>query len=318
MLRLRDFIITTDNWFFSVVSYEIGSDTNVASCLLRYVPDDRGTRFSERLGLRYMKLDFDAAYEFLMHNRPEYIGDIHYVPKRDIKEVLRPEEKIPLVATYDERVAQIYDLLRSHIPGDRIGITGSLLCGLNTPQSDIDLVIYGRKNFDRARELVESAKTEPETGLIREISDDMWRQIYRKRNPELSYEDFIMHERRKKNRGMIGNTYFDILYTRDWDEIAQLDPRDYEPGQKIGYKTIKCEVIDASFSFDSPAIYRVDHPEIDRVVSFTHTYVGQAQEGEWIEARGMVEKTTHETRLVVGTTREAKGEWIRSLSIIRI
>ena len=77
---------------------------------------------------------------------------------------------------------------------------------------------------------------------------------------------------------------------------------------------IKAEVKDASFSFDSPAIYRIEHPEIDKVLSFTHTYVGQAQEGEWIEARGVVEKTAHETRLVVGTTREAKGEWIRCLS----
>ncbi len=311
-MRLRDFIITTDNWFFSVVSYEY-SDTCVARCILRYVPDDRGTRFSERLGLKYRKLDFDAAYEFIMRNRPEYMGDVHYVPKRDIKEVLRPEEKLTIIAARDERVAQIYELLRYYIPSDRIGITGSLLCGLNTPQSDIDIVIYGRKNFNRARAIVEAAKAE--AGVIRELDSDMWRRIYSKRNPELSYEEFIMHEKRKKNRGMIKNTYFDILYTRDWDEIALLDPGDYEHGQRIGYRTIRCEVIDASFSFDSPAIYRVDHPEIEKVVSFTHTYAGQAEEGERIEARGMVEKTAHETRLVVGTTREAKGEWIRSMDL---
>jgi len=321
--RLRDFILTFDDWFFSVVSYELGSgsgsesesETGAVKCLLRYIPDECGTRISNRNGRRYRKLDFNEAYEFLRQHRPLYVRDVHHVPECDIKEVLRPEAWLPAVAETDDRVARIYELLRSrsrsHIPADRIGITGSFLCGLNTPHSDIDIVIYGLENFNRAREAVASAKEE---GIIRDIDDDTWRRIYRKRNPELSYEEFIMHEKRKNNRGIIGDTYFDILYSRDWAELALLDPKDYEPGRRMGYLQIKAEVKDASFSFDNPAIYRIEHPEIDKVLSFTHTYVGQAQEGEWIEARGVVEKTAHENRLVVGTTREAKGEWIRCIS----
>jgi len=72
----------------------------------------------------------------------------------------------------------------------------------------------------------------------------------------------------------------------------------------------------ASFAFDSPAIYEIDHPQVNEVLSFTHTYTGQALEGETIEARGVLEQIGDETRLVVGTTREAKGEWIKSLSLI--
>jgi uncharacterized protein len=50
-------------------------------------------------------------------------------------------------------------------------------------------------------------------------------------------------------------------------------------------------------------------------VSFTPTYAGQAAAGEMIEASGWLEADTKGTlRLVVGTSRESPGEWIRVTS----
>ncbi|TFH47982.1 MAG: DNA polymerase subunit beta, partial [Methanothrix sp.] len=43
---------------------------------------------------------------------------------------------------------------------------------------------------------------------------------------------------------------------------------------------------------------------------------GQALPGETIEAKGVLEETAQGLRLVVGTTREARGEWIRSLTLL--
>jgi predicted nucleotidyltransferase len=309
--RIRDFVITKHDWIFSVVSYDLGGEG--LKCLLRYIPDETGERVSERG--RYKKLDFDEAYEFLRTHRPEYVKDVHVVPKGDIKEILRPEQWLPVIAEREEKVNTIYELLRAHIPGARIGITGSFLCGLNGEKSDLDFVIYGLKHFNKAREVITDAG---ERGLTAELKEEMWRYIYQKRKPELSYEEFVAHELRKNHRGAIGNTYFDILYVRDSDELQQLDRRNYEKGEKAGYKLIRAGVKDASFSFDSPAIYELEHPEINKILSFTHTYAGQALAGEEIEARGVVEKTEHETRLVVGTSREAKGEWIRSLSLLNL
>ncbi|MGB3944925.1 MAG: DNA polymerase subunit beta, partial [Methanothrix sp.] len=57
-------------------------------------------------------------------------------------------------------------------------------------------------------------------------------------------------------------------------------------------------------------------PEIPVILCYTHTYAGQAVPGERIEASGVVEETVDGKRLVVGTTREAKGEWIRSLTLL--
>jgi len=307
--RIRDFVITQHDWIFSVVSYDLGGED--VKCILRYVPDEKGERVSE-IG-RYRKLDFYEAYEFLRKNRPEYLKDVHVVPKRDIKEILRPEVRLPVIAEREENARTIYELLGRHIPKERIGITGSFLCGLNCEKSDLDFVIYGREHFNKAREVVRDANEE---GLTVEINDELWRRIYQKRKPELSYEDFIAQEMRKGHRGAIGGTYFDILYVRDAEELKRLDRRNYEKGESVGYRLITAEVKDASFAFDSPAIYEIAHPEVNKVLSFTHTYAGQALAGETIEARGAIERTKHETRLVVGTTREAKGEWIRSLSLI--
>jgi hypothetical protein len=60
----------------------------------------------------------------------------------------------------------------------------------------------------------------------------------------------------------------------------------------------------------------VEHDEIAKVLSFSHTYSGQALAGELIEARGVCEEHNGERWLIVGTTRDAKGEYIRSISLL--
>ncbi|MGC9444639.1 MAG: nucleotidyltransferase domain-containing protein [Candidatus Methanospirareceae archaeon] len=306
--RIRDFVITQQDWIFSVVGYDLGGE--YLQCFLRYVPDPQGNRMSDRGTFR--KLDFYAAYEFLRRHRPGYVRDVHAVPLDDVKEILRPDEQLPRIAAQNEQVSIIYELLAEHIPRAQIGITGSYLCGLNTATSDLDFVIYGRLHFDWARAAVQAATTD---GRLTAISDTLWRRIYEKRRPELSYERFLAHELRKQHRGALDDTYFDLLYVRDADELRELDPRNYERGNKLGYQTITARVTDARFAFDSPAIYELEHPEINKILAFTHTYAGQAMAGELVEARGVLERTAAETRLVVGTTREARGEWVRSLAL---
>ena len=72
----------------------------------------------------------------------------------------------------------------------------------------------------------------------------------------------------------------------------------------------------ADFAFDSPAIFKLDHPEVKEIFCYSHTYAGQALPGERVEAKGVLEETDNGLRLVVGTTREARGEWIRSLTLL--
>jgi predicted nucleotidyltransferase len=85
----------------------------------------------------------------------------------------------------------------------------------------------------------------------------------------------------------------------------------------LGKITIEAMVKDASLAFDNPAIYEVSHESVSRVLSFTHTYSGQALAGETIEACGILEQHGNEQWLIIGTTREARGEYIVSKTLLR-
>jgi predicted nucleotidyltransferase len=300
--RLRDFLVTDEEWIFAVADY---SHEKGVRCILRYVPDPNGTRGHEK---KFRKLDFDDAFKFMRQNRPQWVSDVHIVPWNSVKKILAPNERLSSLVKENKKVNTIVEALKNEVPMDKMGVTGSLLAGLQNESSDIDFIIYGRSWF-RARDIIGKAKKQGTA--ITEISEDMWQEIYKKRRPEISFEEFLLHEERKGNRGMVEGTYFDLLYVRDWEDITPLIR-----GADISYQTVEATVTNADFSFDSPAIYEIDHPDIKFVLSYTHTYAGQALVGEKIQVRGMVELAGNVKRLVVGTTREPKGEWIRSLTLL--
>jgi len=302
--RIRDFFETSDNWIFAVADYH---HTDGIRSMLRYVPDPAGERIAN--GIKYRKLDFDDAFAFLRKIKPNYIQDLHVVPIEDIKRLYDPIAGLSRVMGQDSRVNRIATTLADEgIPLQEMGITGSMLLGLHGPSSDIDFVVYGPWWW-KARDVLSRSKLD---GRIQELDMPMWRRIYAKRKPEISFDEFVLHEKRKGNRGMIDGTYFDLLFTRDWSQIGEAQKR----GRSLGKRTIVAKVKDAEFAFDSPAVFKLEHEEINEIFCYSHTYAGQALPGETVEASGIVEETREGCRLVVGTTREAKGEWIRSLTLL--
>ena len=302
-LRLRDFIEDMDGWLYAVSTYD--NDDRIG-CVLRYVPDDKGARIHPS-GRRYSKYDFDEAYAHVARYKPAYAGLLHRIPHEDVKRVFKPDLEIGRTAASHPRVRKLVGLL-SQPPGT-IGCTGSLLCELSNEGSDIDMVVYGRHWF-AAQALVRQGILK---GTIEGLSEEMWRKVYEKRKPEIPFDLFVLHEQRKWNRGQIEGTYFDILYTRSYDEIRNAPSG---RGTVIGKMTIEAKVTDASLAFDNPAVYDVEHETVSRVLSFTHTYSGQALTGETIEACGVLEQHGAEQWLIVGTTREARGEYIVSKTLL--
>lgn len=303
--RIRDFLITEDDWIFAVSDY---FHPHGIRSTLRYVPDENGER--ELKGTRYKKYDFDVSFDFMRENRPEWVEDVHVVPEDRIKKILRPNDVIEGLSKSDSRVQTIVSTLKkAGVPEGKMGVTGSFLPGLQNEGSDVDFVVYGA-NWFVARDAIRDAKQEG--GPIEDIDEEMWKKIYRKRIPEISFDEFVLHEKRKGNRGMVEGTYFDLLFVRDWEQIKEPIRR----GEDIGKMKIEAKVTNADLAFDSPSVYRIEHDEIDHVLSYTHTYAGQALAGETIEASGTVEQVGDLKRLVVGTSREPKGEWIRSLTLL--
>jgi len=302
--RIRDFLENRDGWIFAVADY---NHDHGVRCMLRYIPHPQGERQAE--GRKFHKLDFDEAFTFLKRERPGYVKDLHIVPEDDVKNVFRPSNGLKNIVKTDARVDKLATLFEdAGVPREEMGITGSMLLGLNSPKSDIDFVVYG-PYWWKARDALSEAKKD---GLIQDLDEIMWHRIYSKRNPETSYEEFVLHEKRKGNRGMIDGTYFDLLFTRDW---RQIEP--FSEGIPLGKSKITAEVVKADFAFDSPAIFELNHYKVNEIYCYTHTYAGQALPGEEVEALGVIERTDKGFRLVVGTTREARGEWIRSLTLLQ-
>lgn len=302
-VRLRDFVITKKNLIFAVVSYD---NEKFVQGFLRYIPDQNGDRVRAD-GKRFRQVSFDEARQ-LMRKSGNYQNGLCAIPYDDVAELKRPWRGVEL--GHDALVSEIVELLEANgIHRRDMGVTGSRLLGLATDSSDVDFVLYGTLSFERGRAALRNAV---ECGVLPSIDRQSWRRIYEKRMPELTFEEFVLHEKRKWNRGLIEKTYFDLLFVRAFDEIA-VEPRGVDDGRA----TVRAQVINARYAFDSPAIYEVQHETVKKVLSYTHTYAGQAQEGEIIEARGICNEAGA-TRLVVGTTRAARGEWIKSCTLLRV
>ena len=315
-VRTRDFIYTSDDLYFASTNY-IHPENRVIS-FLRYVPDPKGDR--EKDGKRYRKVGSEEAYSYLRENYPDYLYfsevtnvEMMGVPLEKVEKIIKPEERLlGLKKTFDEGgkvknpelIAKLMDVadffhFMADIPYDHLGISGSILPGLQKSDvSDLDFVVYGLDNHRRAI------------------------AAFKMFDESLTKEEFRWYENRKANRGTINGTLFDILATKDYDEIEGVwGDTVYEPQ---GIAKIECDIVSALGAFDNPSLYTIENVEVldgvdfplTEVVSFTHTYAGEVIDGEHVIAKGKVEKVIingefSHYRIVVGTTREAIDEYLK-------
>ncbi|WP_232470472.1 hypothetical protein [Methylococcus sp. BF19-07] len=304
----KDFIQTTEGLRFAVV--DGCPEDGRLLCTLRYVPMASG-------GLR--KLSTAEAVDFLQEHGPAYLrrsrrldAVLPAVPLECIAGHLRPRDRVRtlLADTNCDAIEAKARRLLGIFAGEGLdlqefGITGSLLVGAQTLASDIDLVVYAPATFDAARTVVAEATAD---GRLDAPAEADWRIAYERRGCTLAFQDYLWHERRKFNTGFFEGTKFDLTL------VLPGSSGSLQPAEKRGSLTLRATVTDDRRAFEFPARYLIDHPRIGQVLSFTHTYVGQARIGESIEASGQVEALPDGSeRLIVGSSREAPGEYIRVL-----
>ena len=141
---------------------------------------------------------------------------------------------------------------------------------------------------------------------MQDLNDNDWQESYDRRSCELSFAEYVWHERRKSNKAVINGRKFDLNFI---DDSTSAEAISY---QKCGAIKLQCKVVDDTHAFDYPAKFKIDHEQFDAIVSFTATYTGQAIKGETVEVSGIVEQTQQGVkRIVVGSSREAHGEYIK-------
>ena len=304
-LNAKDFIETPDGLVFAVLSGI--EESGRIPAYLRYRRSDAGLQKVATTDALSVLNHHGSRFYFDSDSRAVRLqgvalGDVHriYRARERTQEILskRPDDPI-------SRSAQnlLKFLLDGTVSTVCMGVTGSLLIGAQTLQSDIDLVVYDRVNFDRMRQRVLEGI---EIGVLQDLSPEDWSEAHARRGATLTLEEYLRHEKRKGNKALIDGVKFDLT-------LLDLSLKEPKPAKhKEGSMDLRATVIDAHESFGFPARYRVNHPDIFEVLAFSQTYAGQAVEGEKIWVRGRLEVLHNgQKRIVVGQDREAHGEFIK-------
>jgi uncharacterized protein len=308
MIAAKDFIETAEGLLFAVVDHRL--DDGKALCFLRYLKVDgawkkQNTAEANALLNRHYPgyLHYSGILDAKLHAVEVSRIVRHHQPRHRLQEIMGKHRPDPV----ERNLIELCRLFQRHgLELNQTGVTGSLLPGAQQAGSDIDLVCYGRDVFHQCRALVRDLIANRRLQALR---DDDWLESYRRRDCSLSYEDYVWHERRKYNKALINGRKFDLNMIESGETVHSARYRKYGP------LVLQCRIIDDSLGFDYPAVYKIDHETIDTIVCFTATYTGQAVSGETVEVSGMLEQTEKGSQIVVGSTREAHGEYIKVIDV---
>jgi len=308
--REGDLIETIDGNIFDVKGLVHPRERIIA--FIRFTPDPNGDR--EKKGMTYRKVyPLQERYELLRQKFPQYLvydqvfnewlcevsveaikhhyQPINYLRKLHQKRQLSQFEKATLLFT---------ELLKkkAKVSMNALGVSGSLLVGLNMPKSDIDIIVYGSQNcykvYDSLKKIVNDRDS-----LVKSYSMAELKLLFdfRSKDTSMAFEDFVRTESRKVLQGKFMNHDYFVRCVKDWNEIdEQYGEVKYQPK---GYAKIKANVTDDSQMIFTPCHYKIDNVEIvegskveaiQKIVSFRGRFCEQARKGEFVMAQGKVER----------------------------
>ncbi len=309
MYLAKDFIETSEGLVFAVV--ESGEENGKVLCFLRYIRNNEN----------WEKLNTEQANQHLLKHYPEYLYysqakqaychavalakvNKHHDPRKRLKKILTNSVTNDVVESDLVNLCHLYK--KYGLDLKELGVTGSILIGAQKQSSDIDLVFYSRKTFNHGRDIT---KKLIQQGDCFELNEAQWIESFDRRSCELSYEEYIWHENRKFNKAIVNQRKIDFSF------ISKKIQKQIINYKKIEKVLLQVQIIDDTFAFDYPAEFYIQHPQINSIVSYTATYTGQAKIGEWVEVAGMLEQDDKNVkRIVVGSSREAKGEYVKVIA----
>ena len=292
----------------------------------RYIPYEKGKRklgrityrkvyhMSERIRvikkLYSQYLIFDEVFDETLCEVPKSDIRRKMDPVKGLMKLKRRENLDEVERTALELASLIKE--RSGISWNSIGITGSVLLGLHTKESDIDLIVYGRNQSLKAYEALKELRKE---NIVKphSVKDLIQLHNFRSKDTPSPLEDFIETESKKVVQGIFMGRWYFMRFVKDWSEVEE------EYGsikyRKLGYATIKAVVIDDSESLFTPCKYLVDNVKviegvkvnsIREIASFRGRFCEHARKGEKLIARGkvelLIENENRYARLLVGAS----------------
>jgi predicted nucleotidyltransferase len=310
------YLETVDDLFFAVKGLIHPGDRFIA--ILRYAPAKDGER--SKGGRRYRRLYHFAEQEDLLGREyPAYLffeptldTIVQGVPHRFLKQIYDPRLKLaelrdrPALAPVEEDALALARLIHDEagVPWEALGLSGSPLIGLHTPDSDIDLIVYGAGYSRAARDSLRSL-LERSYGGLSYLDPAALQRLYAARSADtrMSWADFIRHEGHKTFQAQFrGRDYF-IRYVKAPGDREAYGDRLY---RAQGRACIRARVVADEDSIFTPCLYRIGEVEfktsevletaevlevgLREIVSFRGRFCEQARAGDIVTARGKLEK----------------------------
>jgi len=324
-LRDGDAVATIHGLIFYVFGYEHSPDRYYG--FLKYVPEGLASRFDlpwlpytwnyrgttlVRPTEIYSPETYPRLIESFRAALPEYIyhdpgldRPMITIPHSLIEEAYIPSEQLRLLAdrgprdTLEERALELLTLISetSGVPMEDLGVHGSISLGTSHEGSDIDLSVYGARNYAEAKKALVALEERGRFALKRDDRIDA----------------------KRLNRGLYEGIDVVVNATRKYSEIAR-QRRSY---RSLGFAEVEAICGSSGESPFRPAAYGVSiprviyssHPgasEVSEIVSMIGMYRDVAGPGEVLRAMGVLEEVATPigswVRLVVGSGRS--GEYI--------
>jgi len=322
-LRDRDAIITKEDLVFRVFGYS--HPPNAYICDAEYASveifkSDNPKAFRNRRQQVFYKFYEDEGWKFIQSNFPQYIIFHEILRKKvigvdhsNIVKVRKPNEELrKLIETNlkDKLIVASQNVLefttqRSSLSTKNFGVFGSMLHGFHHPKfSDIDLIIYGRKNAVRLCEALQELYRDYSL-LKNEFETDEWVKGKSWNFQNYGPKDYVWHQRRKmiyalfndEKSGRIIKTEFEPV--KGWEEISN----EYDAGTRImqkGWTKMITRVVGDQDAPFIPSIYDVEPLKVlngtkeaieaRRVISYMEEFRMQTHKDETIYVEGNLEE----------------------------
>ncbi len=278
----------------------------------RFIPDLHGTRRNKSTPYRKVYA-LSERFQFLEQRFPHYLVHDRFfderlceVPGEDVRHHYKPANRLRELRQdtglddVETCALEFCTFLRRHvkISWSKIGITGSILAKLHTPNSDIDAVVYGFENCKRAYSALKTLLKE-KNAFFRPYNREDLKTLFgfRSEDTMMGFEDFVRTESRKVLQGKFLQRDYFVRFVKDWSEVREK----YGDVRYVnsGYSKLRATIVNDSESIFTPCVYKVGNVRIlegtkvtpiEEIVSFRGRFCEQAWAGETVVVQGKAER----------------------------
>lgn len=247
------------------------------------------------------------AFRYLEKNKPQCIEKLDFtgqptptIPLDDAQEIYNPL-KFNQADTDAGRDALILKEMIEHSANIKVGVSGSILLGLDDPSSDIDLVVYG---LDSGERFIEALRELRAINVIKPVNTLDW-LIKTRMDSEISPEEWLRLESRKLLTGVFKNRLYTSkiipLLDEYWESLSQIV-------REIGRAEILCRVVDPRFSKTTPNLYYVKVLNLvegddraryaSQIMSMRSRFAEIASTGDTVEVEGRLEEVEYRDKKI--------------------